>query len=102
MGLVVGALQSQAVTADCMAKDFDGNQILAAVKEINDSRVRARERQRRYRADRPRIDYFPDSSAVATIDLLRTGYAGGDASSIINRIVLEWSSSRGRDPPPSM
>jgi hypothetical protein len=65
-------------------------------------RARARERQRRYRAGRPRIDYFPDRSAVATIDSLRTRYAGGDASSIINRIVLEWSSSRGRDSPPSV
>jgi hypothetical protein len=61
---------------------------------------RARERQRRYRLRRRRIDYFPDPHAATTIDSLRTPYAGGDASSIINRIVLEWSSSRGRDAPP--
>jgi hypothetical protein len=59
-------------------------------------RARARERQRRYRAARPRIDYFPDPHAVVTIDSLRTRYAGGDASSIINRIVREWSGSRSR------
>jgi hypothetical protein len=34
---------------------------------------------------RRRIDYFPDPHAVATIDSLRTRYAGGDASSVINR-----------------
>jgi hypothetical protein len=32
--------------------------------------ARARERQRRYRLRRRRIDYFPDSSAVATINSL--------------------------------
>jgi hypothetical protein len=53
-------------------------------------------------APQPRIDYFPDPHAVATIDSLRTRYAGGDASSVINRILREWSSSRGRDPPPSV
>jgi hypothetical protein len=48
------------------------------------------------------FDYFPNPHAATTIDSLRTRYAGGDASSIINRIVLEWSSSPGRDPPPSV
>jgi hypothetical protein len=42
-----------------------------------------------------RIDYFPDPPAVTTIDSLRTRSVGGDASSIINRIVREWAESRG-------
>jgi hypothetical protein len=66
------------------------------------SRARARERQRRYRAGWPLIDYFPDPHAATTIDSLRTRCVGGDASSVLNRIVREWSSSRGRDPPPSV
>jgi hypothetical protein len=65
-------------------------------------KARARERQRRYRAGRTRIDYFPDPHAATTIDSLRTRCVGGDASSIINRILREWSSSRRRDPPPSV
>jgi len=37
LGLVVGALRSQAATADCVAKDFDQHQIFAAINEVNDS-----------------------------------------------------------------
>jgi hypothetical protein len=62
------------------------------------SKARARERQRRYRLRRPRIHYFPDPHAATTIDSLRTRFVGGDASSVINRILREWSESRGLAP----
>jgi hypothetical protein len=57
-------------------------------------RALARERQRRRRMGRQRIDYTPNAHAATVIDSLRTGYAGGDASSIINRIICEWTASR--------
>ena len=54
-----------------------------------------RERRRRER----RIDYYPSKEAAAIVDGMRSRCAGGDASSILNRIVSEWAgaSSEGRD-----
>jgi hypothetical protein len=40
-----------------------------------------------------RIDYYPSEEAVALIDVMRAPRCGGDASSILNRIVSEWAAS---------
>lgn len=58
--------------------------------------ARIRQQQRR-RLRLRRIDYIASSEAAAIIDSLRSRYAGGDASSIINRIVSEWWATRQRD-----
>lgn len=52
---------------------------------------RKREQQRERRAANPRIDYYPDAQALATIQSLCSASAGGDYSSVINGIVHEWS-----------
>jgi hypothetical protein len=43
-----------------------------------------------------RIDYYPSEEADAVIDRLRMPRCGGDASSILNRIVSEWAASQNR------
>jgi hypothetical protein len=43
-----------------------------------------------------RIDYYPSEEADAVIDRLRMPYGGGDASSILNRIVCEWVARQRR------
>lgn len=53
------------------------------------ARILTLQRERRQRMRR--IDYYPSENAAAIIDTLRTHGVGGDASSIINRIVSEWS-----------
>jgi hypothetical protein len=40
-----------------------------------------------------RIDYYADEAAEAIIDKLRAPGIGGDASSILNRIVAEWAAA---------
>lgn len=50
-----------------------------------------RARRRRYR----RIDYYPSDAADEIIDNLRTRREGGDASSILNRIITEWAEASG-------
>ncbi|HNU11304.1 MAG TPA: hypothetical protein PKJ45_08060 [Rubrivivax sp.] len=47
--------------------------------------------QRERRANNRRIDYYPDKHAAAAIDALTHGAAGGDYSSVINRIISEWA-----------
>lgn len=60
-------------------------------------RERRREQQRERRAGLIRIDYCDVSpEAAAIIDGLRRAGPGGDASSIINRIVIEWAASQSR------
>ena len=59
-------------------------------------RERARQLQRQRRAGMRRIDFYADETAGAVIDSLRTGQAGGDASSILNRIIAEWLAGRRR------
>jgi hypothetical protein len=54
-------------------------------------RKKARLRQRKRRLGMTRIDYYPDVAALAVITSLRKPFVGGDASSILNRIVSEWS-----------
>ena len=51
--------------------------------------------QRSRRAKMRRIDYADVSTEAAQIiDRLRGRIAGGDLSSILNRIVVEWAASR--------
>ena len=40
-----------------------------------------------------RIDYYADEAAAAIVDKLRAPGIGGDASSILNRIVAEWAAA---------
>ena len=58
------------------------------------TRELARIRQRRYREGKTRIDFYPDERAIEIIDRLRTRTVGGDASSILNRIVRGWCARR--------
>ena len=46
-----------------------------------------------------RIDFYADATAATVIDSLRTRRAGGDASSILNRIIAEWVDLRHRRAP---
>ena len=57
-------------------------------------KTRALERQRLRRSRKRRLDYYADGGAVAVIDSLRKPSVGGDASSILNRIVSEWANAR--------
>ena len=50
-----------------------------------------RQQQRERRAVNPRIDYYPDAAAAQAIRALVGEGFGGDLSSVINRIVGEWS-----------
>lgn len=52
---------------------------------------RKREQQRLRRANNRRIDYYPDKAAAKVIDAQWRPAAGHDISSIINRIIQEWS-----------
>lgn len=46
--------------------------------------------QRQRRSGKRRLDYYPSQDAATVIDGLRTKSVGGDASSIINRIIGDW------------
>jgi hypothetical protein len=52
------------------------------------ARISTLQRERRHRLRR--IDYYPSEDAATLIDKLRTRGVGGDASSILNRIVADW------------
>ena len=54
-------------------------------------RERKREQQRERRAQNTRIDYYPDDEAAEIVYALAGPYAGHDLSSVLNRIVREWS-----------
>lgn len=54
-------------------------------------RDRKRQQQRERRARNPRIDYYPDAHALATINQLRRPWTGGDLSSVISKIINEWA-----------
>jgi hypothetical protein len=58
-------------------------------------RARILELQRERRKQMRRIDYYPSKEAAVSIDRFRTRSAGGDASSILNRIVAEWVDASG-------
>jgi hypothetical protein len=58
-------------------------------------RERKLDQQRERRRTERRIDYYPSKQAAAIIDGLRTSRAGGDFSSILNRIVAEWAAASG-------
>ena len=53
-----------------------------------------RERQRRRRTGRVRIVYYSSHEVAAVIDSLRHKAIGGDASSILNKVVIEWARNR--------
>ena len=57
-------------------------------------RERILEQQRKRRRTIRRIDYYPSKAAGEVIDRTRT-HGGGDASSILNRIVIEWAAASG-------
>jgi hypothetical protein len=42
-----------------------------------------------------RIDFYPDETTAAIVEKLRVPRVGGDASSILNRIVAEWAANVG-------
>ena len=54
-------------------------------------RTSKREAQRARRAKYSRIDYYPDELAASIISGQSGRFVGGDYSSVINRIVAEWS-----------
>jgi hypothetical protein len=54
-----------------------------------------RQSKNRRRREMRRIEYCANPIAEAVIDGLRTRYVGGDASSILNRIVAEWAARAG-------
>jgi hypothetical protein len=60
-------------------------------------RITKREAQRGRRATQPRIDYYPDELAVSIIGRRRGSFAGGDYSSVINRIVAELGSGQSHN-----
>jgi hypothetical protein len=60
-------------------------------------RVLALQKDRRKRLRR--IDYYPSAEVAALIEGQRTPRCGGDASSILNRIVCEWAASRTKVAP---
>lgn len=62
-------------------------------------RRRVLEAQRYRRSRMRRVDYYPSDQAGEIIDGLRTRSVGGDASSIIDRIVCEWAAHSGISPP---
>jgi hypothetical protein len=53
------------------------------------------ELQRARRASMRRIDYYVSDRAASVIDSLLAQSVGGDASSILDRIVLEWAARSG-------
>lgn len=52
-------------------------------------RDRKRQQQRARRASHPRIDYYPSPEALALIESMWRPHAGRDASSVINRLIVE-------------
>ena len=56
---------------------------------------RKRHQQRQRRASNRRIDYYPGKLAEQVIDRLTGPRVGGDYSSVIDRIVMEWADQFG-------
>lgn len=54
-------------------------------------RERKLQQQRERRARMVRIDFYADKDVAEIVGALRTRYAGGDISSILNRIVRAWA-----------
>lgn len=54
---------------------------------------RKRQQQRERRARNPRIDYYPNVEAAAIVYALVGPVPGRDLSSLLNRIVTEWSAT---------
>ena len=62
--------------------------------KIEHRRYLARMSQRKRREGKTRIDYYVSREAIRIIDDLRRPNVGYDASSILNRIVVEWACDR--------
>jgi hypothetical protein len=56
-------------------------------------RLQTREAQRAWRKRRNRIDFYAEADVQAIVNAQRVAGVGGDASSILNRIVREWAAS---------
>ena len=67
---------------------------IANINEAERRRYLARMSQRKRREGKTRIDFYVPSDASKVIDSLRQPIAGYDASSILNRIVIEWARDR--------
>ena len=63
------------------------------------SQRRILEAQRHRRAQLRRIDYYVSDEVAQIIDAQRRPGVGGDASSILDRIVLEWAARSGISQP---
>jgi len=59
-------------------------------------RFRILEGQRDRRAKMRRIDYYASPKSNAVIDSMRSKQVGGDASSILNRIVADWAARNSK------
>jgi len=62
-------------------------ELFAALSGAGDRKHRALERQRARRKRLRRIDYYPSPEAAAIIDAHLSRFAGGDCSSVINRLI---------------
>ena len=62
--------------------------------DIERRRYLARMSQRKRREGKRRVDYYANPDAERVIDNLRRPNVGHDASSILNRIVIEWARDR--------
>lgn len=62
-------------------------------------KAKRRESQRKHRAGKKRLDYYPSAEARSIIDGLRTPYVSGTASAIINRIITEWTAAKTSEEP---
>ena len=56
-------------------------------------RFSAHMRQRKRGVGKTRIDYYISPEALRVIDSLRSPKVGYDASSILNRIVIDWANT---------
>lgn len=54
-------------------------------------KARKLQQQRERRAKYPRIDYYPSKEARAVILAHASNRAGGDYSSVIDSIIMEWA-----------
>ena len=73
---------------------MSGDQDAGRLREA-ERKLRRAETQRQRRSGRERIDFYAAADVVEIIDGLRFASVGGDASSILNRIVREWAAASG-------
>ena len=81
--------------ADSVIPELSPALKVAGDSETAPRKARILERQRQRRARNRRIDYYPDPEAARVIDAQVRNVAGGDYSSVINRIVRQWQATSG-------